>query len=292
MAIKDIRQVHPYTVERDFRYKEAMLLYRKLLKALNEEYEEDIGMLVEPRENALYVTITYEIADKYTKRKGIEKMHNLIPEYLLESGILYSMTRPHQDLNCISFEIHDYKIPQTSPPTIADLDADLDDDFGYRQNPWGKVGAGILFVCEEDDTMLLMHRSGNVEEPFTWGVPGGAIIGEGWHDWHFDVEPYTDKELWEGAKRETWEECGDLPPHLSDTQIKHIFDFKKGDFVFRDFVVVITKEQKDNWDIDLEMAVDSWENNDFGWFSLNNLPHPLHMGVRFIFMHLGIDYED
>jgi 8-oxo-dGTP pyrophosphatase MutT (NUDIX family) len=157
-----------------------------------------------------------------------------------------------------------------------------------RSNPWGKAGAGILFVCEEDGTMLLMHRSGSVEEPYTWGVPGGAVIGEGYHDWYFDVEPYTDEQLWEGAQRETWEECGSLPPSLNVSMVEDYFDFKKGDFIFRDFVVNLTKAQKDAWRIDIKNAQDAWENVDWGWFSLEDLPSPLHPGVRFIFDNLGI----
>lgn len=157
-----------------------------------------------------------------------------------------------------------------------------------RPNPWGKVGAGILFVCEEDDTILLMHRSGSVMEPYTWGVPGGAVIGEGYHDWYFEVEPYTDEQLWEGAQRETWEECGSLPPNLNKSQIEDYFDFKKGDFVFRDYVVKLTKAQKDAWRIDIENAKDAWENIDWGWFRLEDLPSPLHPGVHFIFDNLGI----
>lgn len=50
-----------------------------------------------------------------------------------------------------------------------------------RKNPtfWGKAGAGIFFTCEEDNTVFLMHRSRDVEQPFTWGIPGGSVSGEG-----------------------------------------------------------------------------------------------------------------
>ena len=72
---------------------------------------------------------------------------------------------------------------------------------------------------------------------------------------------------------------------------KHIFDFTKGEFVFRDFVVTLSKAQKDAWRINIKEAKDSWENIGFGWFTLEDLPHPLHNGVRFIFQHLGVDQD-
>ena len=45
----------------------------------------------------------------------------------------------------------------------------------YRSNPefYGKAGAGILFFCQNQ--VLLLERSPNVQEPGTWGIPGGAI---------------------------------------------------------------------------------------------------------------------
>lgn len=290
MTLKDIRQVEPYIVERSDLYKEAMILYNKILKRFGEEEEQDIGMLVEIKNGVLYGTIVYEIADKDTKEKTLDLLHSLVPMYLEDRNVIYRVSKTFRGYNFVNFQIYDYDISKDMPSTIAPLNTELDSDFEYRKNPYGKVGAGILFICEEDNTLLLMHRSGDVEEPYTWGVPGGAVIGEGFHDWYFDVEPYTDEELWDGAKRETYEECGEIPPNLSDDQIRHVFDFRRGDFLFRDFVVVISKEQKDNWDIDVDTAPDAWENIDFGWFTLETLPRPLHMGVKFIFSHLGLGY--
>lgn len=46
-----------------------------------------------------------------------------------------------------------------------------------RRNPEfrGRAGAGMLFTCEDDNTVFLMHRSRYVEQPGTWGLPDPAL---------------------------------------------------------------------------------------------------------------------
>ena len=160
-----------------------------------------------------------------------------------------------------------------------------------RHNPqyWGKTAAGILFTCEEDNTVMLMYRSRHVDQPHTWGIPGGSVEGEG----HYDSEEMSEKEyedelLWEGAKTEVYEECGSLPPRLSDANIVTHVDYRDGNFLYRNFVVNLTLAQKRGWDIDIENAPDAWENEGWDWFDVNRLPAPLHFGAIYLLEKLEI----
>jgi len=46
-------------------------------------------------------------------------------------------------------------------------------DVGFTPTGrWGNQGSGMLFTTGEK--ILLLERSGSVEEPHTWGLPGGA----------------------------------------------------------------------------------------------------------------------
>ena len=163
-----------------------------------------------------------------------------------------------------------------------------------RTNPeyWGRTAAGILFTCVEDDTMLLMYRSADVDEPFTWGIPGGAVTGDGWFDSdRMTVQAYEDRTLWDGAKEEVVQECSSLPYALKESDIVTTFDFRDGSFLYRNFVIDLTLQQKRNWKIDIVNAEDDWENDDWGWFHPHALPRPLHFGVRDLLDFLNVSYS-
>ena len=40
---------------------------------------------------------------------------------------------------------------------------------------WGNSAAGLLFICPEDNTVLLLLRSSVVMQGGTWGVYGGKV---------------------------------------------------------------------------------------------------------------------
>ena len=130
-----------------------------------------------------------------------------------------------------------------------------------RHNPefWGAAGAGILFVCEEDDTIFLMHRSPYVEQPGTWGLPGGSVSGEAFYDSAIGRDRPSDDAFWEGAQVEVTEECGSLPQGL---KIVDVVDFKQDRFIFRNFICAISKKSKDKWTKGLHL---NWENDGYGW---------------------------
>ena len=150
-----------------------------------------------------------------------------------------------------------------------------------RKNPefWGRAAAGIFFTCMEDNTAFLMHRSEFVQEPGTWGIPGGSVSGEALYDSEIDVQRPTDGVFWEGAQQEVIEECGGLPEGV--TLIGSV-DFVEGNFVYRNFVCDISKESKARWTKSIRL---NWENDAYGWFNLDDLeadlPYDeLHFGVE------------
>ena len=147
-----------------------------------------------------------------------------------------------------------------------------------RSNPefWGRAGAGILFTCEEDNTVFLMHRSRYVEQPGTWGIPGGSVSGEGFFDSEMGAERPTDDVFWAGAQQETLEECGGLPEGI---EVVDTIDFVSGSFVYRNFICNISLASKLAWTPTIEL---NWENDGFDWFDFGDFPSGTHFGVDYI----------
>lgn len=119
---------------------------------------------------------------------------------------------------------------------------------------WGNRGAGILLIAQDTGRLLLVLRSGYVNEPGTWGLPGGKIDDD-------DVSPSV------AAKREAEEELG----YSGAMQLTAAHVFKAGSFRFHNFIGVIPKEFTPSLD---------WENDDSGWYSTDELPSPLHFGIQ------------
>lgn len=138
--------------------------------------------------------------------------------------------------------------------------------FSQNLNPertepfFGSRAAGLFLICQEDNTAFLLKRSSYVNEPGTWGIPGGKVE-EG-------------EDLKEAAIREVNEEVGGLPSlgKLLDT-----LTYKEEDFTFTTFVYSISLEEKKRWS-----PVLNWESTEFRWFPLSALPSNLHFGVKFI----------
>lgn len=118
---------------------------------------------------------------------------------------------------------------------------------------WGKQGAGVLCIAENTGRILLLKRSSEVQEPGTWGIPGGASEGK--------QSPIVT------AKKELREETrykGPIELHKS-------FVYRSGGFQFHNFIGYVPKEFR---------PVLDWENDRWGWFSFDKLPSPLHFGVK------------
>lgn len=123
-----------------------------------------------------------------------------------------------------------------------------------RTGFWGARGAGCIVVCPKTHRFLLNLR-GEVEQPGTWGVWGGAVD--------------DGEELLDAALREFREESlVSVPLRIPSTEPCYVF--RKGDFSYSTFIV----------EVDNEFAVrKSKETAGFGWFTLDQLPDPLHFGV-------------
>lgn len=148
---------------------------------------------------------------------------------------------------------------------------------------WGQGGAGMLFVCPEDETVLLLKRGGWVDEGGTWGLSGGGI-GEGYY--RTPMKPLTDESVFKNtAKRETIEELGSLPPGFSWSQVKDKTEYHDCGFRFLSYIAYITLEQKNNWEFDFSDD----ETTQYIWYDKNKLNRdsiikgsPLHFGIKHI----------
>jgi 8-oxo-dGTP pyrophosphatase MutT (NUDIX family)/GNAT superfamily N-acetyltransferase len=118
---------------------------------------------------------------------------------------------------------------------------------------WGKEGAGLLLTTGEK--VLLLKRSSQVDQPGTWGIPGGAMD---------DGESPM-----QAAKRETVEETGRVP----SLRVVGKTVFSKGGFKYTTFICRVSKEYTPSLD---------WENSDWAWVSREELrSYRLHFGVRY-----------
>lgn len=127
--------------------------------------------------------------------------------------------------------------------------------YGY----WGRRAAGIALVCPADRSILLVLRSADVNEPNTWGLPGGR------------VEP--GENIFDAAVREMQEELGSAPE--GDTV--HAEVFRDGSFSYTTFFVAVPTLVKVRW---TPTIVLNWENDAAQWWNVNALPRPLHFGME------------
>lgn len=124
---------------------------------------------------------------------------------------------------------------------------------GEDERFFGNQGAGILLISKNTSRILLVLRSEYVNEPGTWGIPGGKIDGS--------ENPKN------AAIREAKEEVGFSGP--IDLIPGHVFN--AGTFKFYNFIGLIEDEFQPKLD---------WENTDAQWFEINNLPNNLHFGIK------------
>lgn len=111
-----------------------------------------------------------------------------------------------------------------------------------------KKAAGVIVKCEKTGKILLGKRSKEVSEPLTWGCFGGMIE---------DGEVIKS-----GAKREFFEET-----QVTLKNIVHVHTFSNMDIDYYTHICSSNEE----FDVTL-----CWENDDYGWFDMDDLPSPLH----------------
>lgn len=142
-----------------------------------------------------------------------------------------------------------------------------------RTGFWGAEAAGCLIMCRSTGSLLILLRSWDVQEPNTWGIPGGA-------------RKRSEPTLASTALTETYEET-QLAPDLVDlatgnvlkpaqvkrlrTDIQPLDLFTKGTFRYATFMALLASEKT---------PVLNWENEDYVWAPFNgrfwDLPAPLH----------------
>lgn len=149
---------------------------------------------------------------------------------------------------------------QVEAPT---LDEDLD-DLNHRDHEeqlqttgfWGKQAAGCLFLARDTGRLLIAHRSDEVLEPNTWGTWGGAMDrGE---------TPEA------AVLREVDEETEHNGPRLALPLA--VFSHESG-FKYHNYLVVVDEE--------FEPTL-NWESQDYAWVGLDEMPSPLHPGVKYL----------
>jgi 8-oxo-dGTP pyrophosphatase MutT (NUDIX family) len=121
---------------------------------------------------------------------------------------------------------------------------------------FGSQGAGCIPMSKKTGRVLLVLRSQEVEQPHTWGNPGGAHKA--------DERPV------DAARRELVEETGYSGP----AAMVPLLVFQSGTFRYCNFLALV----EDEFLPDL-----GWEATDHVWVNLGGWPTPLHFGVASVF---------
>ena len=168
----------------------------------------------------------------------------------------------------------------------------VDTDYGKagpKSNPshyWGRSAAGVLLTCE--DKVFLVLRSQHVQEPGTWGIPGGSISGEAMFPRARGFEAPIQDDLdvaRKGALRELQEELGPLPESM-DLDEQDVITYRDKGFTYTTFVMAMWPERARRLEAGITL---NWENDAFGWFTTEEalaLPN-LHFGARYVLEQLG-----
>lgn len=124
------------------------------------------------------------------------------------------------------------------------------------------IAAGIIPIHPPSGKILMIRRGMDQSEPNTWSFFGGKFEDD-------DLNPK------ETAKREFREESGidNIKYYLSS---KPIYVNDDNHVRFYNYVAIFTSQ----FVPDLEKENES---QDYGWFTLDNLPHNLHPGVIELF---------
>lgn len=137
---------------------------------------------------------------------------------------------------------------------------DPDDEAHYdaldKTGFFGAQAAGCVVMAKSTGRLMLVHRSGAVEQPFTWGNLGGA---------HHAHEAPVD-----AARRELHEETG----YAGNAQMVPLYVFQSGSFRYCNFLAIVEEEFEPHL---------GWEATDAKWCVLGDWPTPLHFGLEALF---------
>ena len=140
-----------------------------------------------------------------------------------------------------------------------------------RDDDWANKGAGVIFMSRDSGKVLVGLRSKHVDEPHTWGTFGGGI------------ESGEDPK--EAAAREAYEEA-DYSVREDDIHPLYIHKDPDSNFRYYNFLVLVPNQFKIrafNTEFDGDWEDDegsNWETEDAKWVFLDELPDPLHFGLK------------
>jgi 8-oxo-dGTP pyrophosphatase MutT (NUDIX family) len=124
---------------------------------------------------------------------------------------------------------------------------------------WGNKAAGLIPVTD-DNKILLLQRSNLVDEPGTWVYPGGKVE--------------KGETLKVAVKREFEEETG-FEGTIKNMKKFEVYEDKgDDDFTYTTFIGDIGDE--------FEIVMNDGESTKGGFYSIDNLPSPLHYGLEAI----------
>lgn len=130
-------------------------------------------------------------------------------------------------------------------------------------------GSCILFYCEQDSSVLLLKRADMVNQPRTWGLPGGRKE----HGEH----PV------QCVLRETQEEIGFIPG-IHDIESYGILEIgTEPNCVV--FVAQISKETKDKYNSSIIL---NNEHTEHRWFKTSEIPDDLHSVPKLVFQETDV----
>ena len=132
---------------------------------------------------------------------------------------------------------------------------------------WGSEASGILPICTTTGKILIGLRNHWVNEPYTWGIFGGAIgLAHGGEE-----EEALSPE--DNARKEMLEEIG----YDGDMEIIESYIFQKENFKYYNFIGLVDTEFETDLEYDGEEEIIETK-----WLSLDELlAHPdLHFGVK------------
>ena len=197
-----------------------------------------------------------KVAEDYIWTRGINPYTNVSANKLRRMLNNATGLKRTQIMQALHLQGATFRSPQERAAGYEDV------GFG-EQGYWGNAGSGMLFTT--GDEILLLHRSSFVQEPNTWGIPGGAIPED--EDTGRLMDPLR------SAVKEVREEVGQVPPH----RVVDKYVFQDGGFRFTTFIAKVGKTFRPRLD---------WENSDYAWVSREDIDdYRLHFGVRRLLAH-------
>lgn len=156
------------------------------------------------------------------------------------------------------FEPNNIKLADGTNTTFDGNNPDIRFDDGGEVNSattifFGNRAGGVLVYCSTTNRYLILLRSIYVLEPFTWGIISGKVDD-------------TDVNIEEAVRREAIEEAGIYLPELIPSYV-----FKRPNFEFHNFIAIVDEEFGPRL---------NWENMDYAWVSLENMPNNIHFGLK------------